>query len=194
MADIFITKTERIGFSPFVEDLHIPTGDKIDAGAADIFQNDLTAANGGGNFNGIQQTDGLPHQRAGQGTVGFDRQAGVNAAGDADGGGNDPGGVGHLRNAVLLPARAAEAGNLPALSRLLGGEMAALGTDDADKLLFHWTTSSFAMTETVTAPTAFSKMARGSAIFSISPGAMCSRGKRQSRAPASSVTVMTRSR
>ena len=104
------------------------------------------------------------------------------------------GGVGHLRHAVLLSAWTAEAGDLPAFGRLFGGQVAALGAHDADKLLFHRSASSFAITEMVTLPTAFSSRGRGSAIFSISPGAMCSRGKRQSSVPASSVTVMTRSR
>ena len=173
--------------------LHIAAGNKINTGTADIFQNNLPAVHRGSDLYLIQHTDSLPHQGTGQCAIGFNRQAGMNAASNPNRRSYNPGGIGHFRNTVLLAARTAKAGNLPALGGLLRGEVAALGAYNADEVLFQWAASSFAMTEMVTEPTAFSSRGRGSAIFSISPGAICSRGKRQSRAPASSVTVMTRS-
>ena len=77
--------------------------------------------------------DSVVDEALGDVPVGLDRQAVMDAAGDADGGGDDPGGVRQLLFPVLLPTGAALAGDLEAVG-LIHREMAALGADDADEI------------------------------------------------------------
>ena len=146
--------------------------DDIDVRTENVLREDRADLDRALRGDAVEQRHALEHFFLWERLVGLDRQARHRSALYPDGRGDDADRVLKLVSAVDLTARTAVARYLIAVF-LIYRKVAALGAGNADNV-GHACSSS---TDTVTAPCAFSSRTRGSLMFSISPGAICSRRK-----------------
>ena len=154
----------------------------IHAGAAHICQHHLSGADGGVQGDAVQRSHDLGHLLFGHGLRSLYRAARVQPALRPHRAGDDASGMGQLFPAVGGTVGAGVSGYIIIIFRV-HLQVAAAGTADANDFFDAAHSAITSSTATVSGPSAFSSRTLGSAMCSISPGAMRWRLNRASCLP-----------